>query len=354
MVARIHRELKLGWIGDKGMSKKLVLILPLFCLMAAVFRVQGESQDSPDAEKHAEAAKKIAGTEWAQEATFFCSTEQQVADMHILPSATQNDPIETRRAEPMQIFDNLYFVGVKAVATWIITTPEGYIVIDSGNPGEEETTLIPGMMKLGLDPAKIKDVLITHGHSDHYGGALYLQDHYGAHIYMSALDWDFIEPKPGAKPAGGTGGALPKRDRLVADGEAIVLGGEKVTPIFIPAHTPGSMAFVFPVTDHGKRHVAGLFGGTILSPAQRFPASLFEQYLSSIEHFQAVTREMKVDIELENHPIMDGAFDKMAALKDRKPGQPHPFVVGQAGVRKFSEVMAECTKAQILRHGGKI
>jgi len=75
------------------------------------------------------------------------------------------------------------------------------------------------MLKLGLDPAKIKDVLITHSHSDHYGGAWYLQEHYGSHIYMSQLDWDFIEPKPGAKPAPGAGGALPKRDQVVADGE---------------------------------------------------------------------------------------------------------------------------------------
>src|ERR1700691_2483780 len=160
------------------MAKKRGLILPLFCAMAAGLSAQRESQDSPDAHKHAEAAMKIAGKEWAQEATFFCSTEQQVAAMHILPSATQNDPPETRRAEPMKVFDNLYFVGTKAVATWIITTTEGYIIIDSGNSGEEETTLIPGMMKLGLDPAKIKAVLITHGHSDHYGGALYLQAHY--------------------------------------------------------------------------------------------------------------------------------------------------------------------------------
>ena len=336
------------------MTKKPGLILALFGAMAASLFAQAGSQDSSDAGKHAEAAKKLAGTEWAQEAAFFCSTEKEVAAMHILPSAVQNDPPETQRAEPMKVFDNLYFVGTKSVATWIITTPEGYIVIDSGNPGEEQTTLLPGMLKLGLDPAKIKDVLITHGHSDHYGGAWYLQEHYGSHIYMSQLDWDFIQPKPGAKPPAGAGGALPKRDRVVADGEPVVLGGEQVTPVFIPAHTPGSMAFIFPVTDNGKRHMAALFGGTILSPADRFPASLFEQYSNSIQHFESVAREMQADVELENHPIMDGTFDKMAALKNRKPEQPNPFVVGEEGVEKFSGVTLECTKAQILRHGGKI
>jgi metallo-beta-lactamase class B len=313
-----------------------------------------QDKESADVEKHIDAARKIAGKEWAQEANFFCSTEKQVAAMHILPSATQNDPPELQRAEPLKVFDNLYFIGTKEVTTWVITTPDGYIMIDSGYAGKEEETLLPGMMKLGLDPTKIKDVLITHGHGDHYGGAAYLQTHYGARVYMSAQDWDFIEPKPGDKGAAGQFGSRPKRDMVAVEGEPIVLGGEAVYPVFIPAHTPGSMGFVFNVTDNGKRHVVALFGGTILNPADRFPASLFEQYLKSVQHFQDVAKKMKADVELENHPIMDGTFDKMAALKDRKPGQPNPFVVGEAGVGKFTEIMVECTEAQLYRHGGKL
>jgi metallo-beta-lactamase class B len=331
---------------------------PLLCialsasLMLLPERAQNSAQNSAEAQKHIDAAKKIAGTDWAFAAQFFCSNEQQIAAMHILPSATQNDPEDAQRAEPMKVFDNLYFVGTKQVTTWIITTPDGYIAIDSGYAGKEESTMIAGMKKLDLDPAKIKDVLITHGHSDHYGGALYLHNHYGAHVYMSAPDWDLIEPKPGAKQEGGQGGPQPKRDMIVVDAQPIVLGGEQVTPILIPGHTPGALAVVFPVTDNGKRHIAALFGGTILSPADRFPASQFEQYLNSIRHFKDITQQMKVDVELENHPIMDGTFEKMANLKMRKPGEPNPFVVGQAKFQKFVDVMAECAEAQIARHGG--
>jgi metallo-beta-lactamase class B len=321
----------------------------LFGIHAFGFQAGKAEQESTSVQAHLDAAKKIAGKLWAQEANFFCSTEQQVAAMHILPSATQNDPPESRRAEPMKVFDNLYFVGTKEVTTWVITTPEGYIMIDSGYRGEEEQTMIPGMRKLGLDPAKIKYVLIAHGHSDHFGGARYLQEHFGSRVYMSAEDWDFIAPKPENKK--GAVEAQPKRDMAAVDGVPIVLGDVSVTPVLIPGHTPGSMGFVFPVTDNGKAHVIGLFGGTILNPAQRFPASLFEQYLKSIIHFQEVTDRMKVDVELINHPIMDGTFDKLARLKDRKPGQPNPFVVGKTAFRKFTDVMVECTKAQIVRHG---
>ena len=331
-----------------------LIVFVTLCAAAGNLWAQQGQPSSTDVQKHADAAKQIAGAQWAQAANFFCSDEKQVTAMHILPSATQSDPPETRRANPMKVFDNLYFVGTKEVTTWVITTPDGYMLIDSGYAGEEEKTLIPGMMKLGLDPAKIKNVIIAHGHSDHFGGALYLQQHYGAHVYMSAEDWDLIEPKPGKSAEGGVFGAQPKRDRVAADGEPIVLGAEKVTPVLIPGHTPGSMGFIFPVMENGQPHMVGLFGGTILNPADRFPASLFEEYLKSIEHFAEVSRQMNVDVELENHPIMDGTFEKLAGLKDRKPGQPNPFVVGKDGFQKFVRVMAECTKAQIIRHGGKI
>src|SRR5271156_4351326 len=126
------------------MANKVVLILP-FLMLGLVLRSQEEQPDSADVQKQLVADKKKAGSQWAQEASFFCCTEKQVAAMHILPSATQNDPPETRRAEPMKVFDNLYFVGTKEVTTWILTTPDGYIMIDSGYAGDEEKTMIPGM-----------------------------------------------------------------------------------------------------------------------------------------------------------------------------------------------------------------
>ena len=60
--------------------------------------------------------------------------------MKILPSATEGD-VEGQRAEPMKVFDNLYFVGQKAVTTWAITTSDGIILIDSGYPERFDDTL---------------------------------------------------------------------------------------------------------------------------------------------------------------------------------------------------------------------
>ncbi|MEI8633401.1 MBL fold metallo-hydrolase [Vibrio sp. PP-XX7] len=92
-------------------------------------------------------------------------------------------------AEPTKLFDNLYYVGGQDSGSWIFTTSDGYIMIDAGYSYSPEELIIPGMQKLGLDPAQIKYILITHAGPDHVGGAKYFQDHYGTHILMSEQDW---------------------------------------------------------------------------------------------------------------------------------------------------------------------
>jgi metallo-beta-lactamase class B len=140
--------------------------------------------DSPHAASLVASAIRAAGPEWREAAAFFCATEQQVAAMKILPSATVND-VEGQRAEPMKVFDNLYFIGQKAVTTWAITTPEGIVLIDAGYADRVDDTLVAGMKKVGLDPANIKMALIAHGHDDHFGAAKILHDRYGTRIGMS-------------------------------------------------------------------------------------------------------------------------------------------------------------------------
>lgn len=305
------------------------------------------AQDSPQVRAQIDAIKKSAGAEWAVAANFFCSTEEEVGAMKILPSATEGD-VEGQRAEPMKVFDNLYFVGQKAVTTWAITTSDGILLIDSGYPERFDDTLVAGFKKLGLDPARIRLALIAHEHADHFGGARLLQDRLGVRIAMSKAAWDGLEPKPGA-PLVTEQDAPPRREIVMADGQPVTLGDTSVIPVAIPGHTPGSMGFIFPVKDGGRTYMAALFGGSILNPQRRFPASTFEQYITSIDHFAAVTRKHKVEVELLNHPIMDGLFEKLARLRTRVSGSAHPLVIGDESYQRFLATMSACTKVQLAR-----
>ena len=316
-------------------------------VLSVVVAAGAGAQDSPAVTAQINAAKSLAGSEWAKAADFFCSTEEQVAAMKILPSATSGD-VEGQRAEPMKVFDNLYFVGQKAVTTWALTTSNGIVLIDAGYPERFDDTLVAGLTKLGLDPRRITAALIAHEHADHFGGARLLQDRYRTTIYMSRPGWDALEPKPGAAPAAGAD-APPRRGMVMTDGQPLMFGDTLVVPVAIPGHTPGSMGFMFRVKDGGRTHMAALFGGSILNPQRRFPASLFEEYLASIQHFADATRRQRVDVELLNHPIMDGLFERLERLKVRKAGEPHPLVVGEDSYQRFLGVMAECTRVQLAR-----
>lgn len=310
------------------------------------------AQDSPAVTAHIASARSLAGPEWSRAAGFFCSTEEQVAAMKILPSATSGD-VEGQRAEPMKVFDNLYFVGQKAVTTWALTTSDGIVLIDAGYPDRFDDTLVAGLTKVGLDPRRIRAALVAHEHADHFGGARLLQERFGTTIYMSRAAWDALEPKPGAPPAAGPD-APPRRGpasvgSAMTDGQPVTFGDTTIIPFAIPGHTAGSMGFIFPVKDGGRTHMAALFGGSILNPQRRFPASLFQEYLKSIQHFADATKRHRVDVELLNHPIMDGLFDRLEKLKVRGPRDPHPLVVGEASYQRFLGVMAACAQAQLAR-----
>jgi metallo-beta-lactamase class B len=301
-------------------------------------RAQGGGQssakpDSPQVLAGLEKAKALAGTMWAWEQHVTCDGVE-------VPAAA--DP------GPQRLFDNLYAIpgsysrgnGV----IYLITTSAGIIQIDSGRTTDIEKVYLPGMKALGLDPANVKIVIIGHGHSDHFGGARYMQEHYGSRVYLSAADWSFMQLTP--PPAQGPAPVLPKLDMFAVEGQPIVLGDGRVTPVNIPAHTPGALGLIFPVKEGGKTHMVGIVGGGMGPQGTSDQMRLF---INSLQHFQEWTTRMKVDVELQNHPIMDNFGEKLVALRARKPGEPNPFIIGAENYSRFLEVMRQCTQVGLDR-----
>lgn len=273
---------------------------------------------------------------WAATRDFFCTPGKARAN-------AADDPLMA----PAKIFDNLYAIGRTSTVVYALTTSEGIVLIDAGYADQLESVLLPGMKQLGLDPAQVKYVLVTHGHGDHFGGSMALQQRYGTKVAMSAADWDVVERQTGR---GGAPANVPKRDVVLTEGMPLRVGDTEITPVLIPGHTAGSLAFIFPVRDGRESHVAALFGGTILLPGRAEPATL-RQYIESVRHFADYARRAGVDVEVQNHPIFDAMDDKLAALKARRPGQPHPFVVGADGYQQFLSTISGCMEEEIKRRG---
>jgi metallo-beta-lactamase class B len=266
-------------------------------------------------------AKKAGGPMWAGEEHFFCEAPR--------PNSPSDPPIE-----PTKVFDNVYVIGNQGTVAYVISTSDGLLMIDSLSPDQTETQLLPGFQKLGLDPAKVKIIVVGHGHADHFGGTAYFQEHYGSKIYISAADWDLMEHPPAGRAGGKKGPPtpMPKHDQVIAEGQPIVLGDFQITPFAVPGHTPGSMGFIFPVKDHGKTYMAAMYAGTILTPGIVSDDGL-QTYLKSVAHFKEETKKARVSVELQNHPLMDPIQAKLDALKDCKTSGRNPFVLGKASYR---------------------
>jgi metallo-beta-lactamase class B len=254
-----------------------------------------------------------------------------------LPSASADRP--GWYAEPRKVFDDLYWVGQTRYTAWAATTPEGIVVIDPLFEYSVEAAIAEGLTRLGLDPSDIRYVIVSHGHRDHVGGARYLQERFGARVIMAAEDWDLVEGSQGDWPK-------PVRDIVAHDGFELEIGGKTFTLHATPGHTAGTISTLVPVTDGGASHVAALWGGTAFNFMGRDDeAHWFQQYVASAERFADIARAAGADVLLSNHPQYDGSTTKLPALAARRPGEPHPFVIGAEGIDRYLRVAAECARA---------
>ena len=265
------------------------------------------------------------------------------------PAAAQGPPPRSQwHAEPAKVFDNLYFLGQTEYTAWAVVTSDGIIVIDPLFDYSVEDEVWNGLTKLGLDPKRIRYVVISHAHSDHVGGARFLQDR-GARIVMSAADWDLLATDPGSWPKA-------KRDIVATDGQKLTLGDTTLTLHFTPGHTLGTMSSIIPVKDGNRTHVAALWGGTGFNwrnnggrnryiTAERPAKFWYDHYSASARKFRDIATKAGADVLLSNHPATDASTIKLPALAKRKAGEPHPYVIGADSVSRFLTVAEECAKA---------
>lgn len=304
-----------------------------FALLAAA---GSASAQNATVDEHVAAARAAAG-EHAAMVDRLCPREPTASPGPGRAAQRGTPSREDWYAEPVKVFDNLYYVGMTEFSSWAITTSDGIIVIDPIFDYSVEAEVVEGLRKLGFDPSDIRYVLVSHGHGDHAGGAKFLQEEFGARVLLGAADWDLLdESNPSWKP---------RRDIEVVDGQRLTLGDTTLELYLTPGHTYGTISTLIPVRDGDEDHVAALWGGTLFNfgpDAERFAA-----YAESAERFRDIAARAGADVLLSNHTDYDGSKQKIPALANRGPGDPHPYIVGTDSVERYLTVANECALAAL-------
>ena len=226
-----------------------------------------------------------------------------------------------------RVAGNLYYVGSKGLASYLITTPEGHILINSSL--EASVPLIRSSVeKLGFKFADVKILLISHAHWDHCAGSAKLKELTGAKYMVMAQDAPEIET--GGKDNfqygkdKSTWYAPVKIDRVLHDGDQVKLGGSVLTAHLTPGHTKGCTTWTMKVRDGGKDLDAVIVGSPNVNTGYKLVGNaLYPGIASDFERTFAVLKSLHCDLFLGAHGEYYGMEKKFALVK---PDAPNPFI----------------------------
>src|SRR5436305_13880200 len=279
-------------------------------------------QPAPDSiEGHLAAGKNASGgrddtTDFYGLGTALCVAPLNARAGPDAPAPRENPNRRSTYLEPKKAFDDLYWMCTPSRSTWALTTSDGIILYDTQGVYDAEDVIVGGLKKLGLDPAKVKYVIVSHAHQNEVGGTKLMQERYGAHIVMGAGDWALVDQSVNGFPKG-----KPKHDIVATDGMKITLGGRMVTIYLTPGHTPGAISGIFQVHDRGKALTIAYSGGTEFNFVNDVPH--FDTYLASVRKFAGIAAAAGATIIMGNQSQFDNAVPKLRMLAGRKSGEPH-------------------------------
>ncbi|HCG5249954.1 TPA: MBL fold metallo-hydrolase [Vibrio parahaemolyticus] len=206
--------------------------------------------------------------------------------------------------EPFQMFDDVYYVGDKWVSSYAVETNTGLVIIDTLDFPYSKWIPI-NLKKLGLEKKPVTHILATHGHSDHVGGAQYLQAKYGSKVVMTSKGHELAKTQA-VKSEGSNKFFPPNVDLIVKDGMTLEIGGKPFKFYITPGHTEGDFSLDFMVQDSGALHRAFVVGGHSLSTKK---PELANQFLKSMDRIREIAlKPPVVTVNLANHPHKNDLF----------------------------------------------
>ena len=236
---------------------------------------------------------------------------------------------------PYRIIGNLYYVGSKGLASYLITTPEGHILINSSM--DSSVPLIrDSVEKLGFRFGDIKILLISHAHWDHCAGAARLKEMTGAKYFVMEQDVSVVESGGKTDFQYGTFPAMQykstKVDRVLHDGDEVRLGDTVLAARLTPGHTKGTTTWTTRVREGGKLYNVVIVGSPNVNPGYKLVGNTnYPQIGQDYQRGFAVLKSLPCDVFLGAHGDYYGMEAKFARMK---PGSANPFI-DQEGYKSY-------------------
>jgi metallo-beta-lactamase class B len=255
---------------------------------------------------------------------------------------------------PFKIAGNIYYVGPKAMADYLIATPEGLILINT-DWDRNVPLLRASVEKLGFKFSDIKIILLSHAHPDHAGGGAAVKAQTGARYMVMEQDVDVVEsggkkdfrnntPQDYYPPA--------KVDRVLHDGDRVSLGGTELTAHLTPGHTKGCTTWTMKVQDGGKSYNVVIVGSAAVGPKVHLRDN--PKYPGQVDDYERtfnVLKSLPADIFLGAHGDYFNMEDKFARRQRNNAMNPFVDPVGYSeyvanAEREFRSALAQQKTAQ--------
>ncbi|HWE53402.1 MAG TPA: subclass B3 metallo-beta-lactamase [Bryobacteraceae bacterium] len=262
-------------------------------------------------------------------------------------------PHTAQAAPPHRVIGNIYYVGEDDLASFLIVTPEGNILINTGY--EFSVPVIrAGAKSLGFRFEDIKILLVTHAHSDHAGGLAKVRKLTGAKMWAIEQEAELLNTGGKTDYLFGSAGWFEpvKVDHVFKDGDKIELGGTVITAHLTPGHTKGSTSYSMEVTENGKLYHVLVANMPNMNEGVNFiDDPKYPNIVADYTHAFEVLESLPCDVFLSSHT---GAYRLTAKYHRGMPYSPETFVdpegyreaVARAKQRFFAEVKEQRDEEQ--------
>jgi metallo-beta-lactamase class B len=245
----------------------------------------------------------------------------------------EQDRSWNRPVEPFRIIGNIYYVGASDITSYLITTPRGHILIDSGFI-ETVPQIRANIEKLGFKLSDVKILLNSHAHYDHAGGLAELKRLTGAKLLASRADAVLLAG--GGRNDPNFADRFPfepvKADEVFDDGRVVSLGGVRLAANVTPGHTRGCTTWTTTAAE-GRKRFSVVFVCSTSSPGYKLIGNesyknIVADYLGTFERLG----RLKPDVYLGSHGSIFGLEDKIERLRSNP--RSNPFI-DPAGYRAY-------------------